>query len=118
MSVPAATKGNDSPRLRDDAIRFLCVAVHRDEQFARRKVRDSVLPVPLFAGFGSPPSSRGPLVRCRPTGELSESSSCRAHYEEHEPLSSAGFAIALHPADDDSAQVTGTTRVGAGEENS
>ncbi|NKE62878.1 hypothetical protein FXN61_41615, partial [Lentzea sp. PSKA42] len=40
MSSPAATKGSDSPKLRDDTTRFLCGAAHRDEEFADSAIRE------------------------------------------------------------------------------
>src|SRR5215207_6700667 len=40
MSTPAATTGNDSPKLRDDTTRFLCGAAHRDEEFADSAIRE------------------------------------------------------------------------------
>jgi len=40
MSSPAATKGSDSPTLRDDTTRFLCAAAHRDEEFADSAIRE------------------------------------------------------------------------------
>ncbi|WP_394615934.1 hypothetical protein JNUCC0626_40450 [Lentzea sp. JNUCC 0626] len=40
MSTAATTKGNDSPKLRDDTTRFLCGAAHRDEEFADSAIRE------------------------------------------------------------------------------
>lgn len=52
MSAPAATKGSDCPKSRDDTTRFRCAAAHHDDQFAESAIRAYLMERPGVRGPG------------------------------------------------------------------